>query len=51
MAAVMLSFMWKMYRGPGVKIAVLAGAIVAAAVLLYVNRSQALIGDMAFIRR
>jgi hypothetical protein len=50
MTAVMLSFMWKMYRGPGVKIAVLAGAIVVAAVLLYVNRSQVLIGDVAFMK-
>lgn len=50
MTAVMLGFMWSMYPGKGAKLAVLAGSIVAAMVLLYVNRSQSLVGDTAFMR-
>lgn len=49
MTAVMLGFMWSMYEGKGLKVALLVGGIVAAAVLLYVNRSQALIDDSAFM--
>jgi FlaA1/EpsC-like NDP-sugar epimerase len=49
MTAVMLSFMWSMYEGTGTKIAVLAGAVLLGAVLLYVNRSQALIEDTRFM--
>lgn len=50
MTAVMLGFMWKMYPGQGAKIATLAIALVAALALLYVNRSQALVGDTTFMR-
>ena len=50
MTVVMLGFMWKMYEGRGVKIAVLAVAALAAAGLLAVNRSQALIGDTEFMK-
>jgi hypothetical protein len=50
MTVVMLGFMWKMYEGPAAKIAVLAVAVVAAMALLATNRSQALIGDTAFMR-
>jgi hypothetical protein len=50
MTAVMLGFMWSMYEGRNLKVGVLAGAVLAAGVLLYVNRSQALIGDTAFMR-
>ncbi len=50
MTLVMLGFMWPMYRGMGTKVAVLAGAALAGVVLLAVNRSQALIGDAAFMR-
>ena len=50
MAVVMLGFMWPMYRPKGVKLAVLAVGVVSAAALLYVNRSQALIGDVRFMK-
>lgn len=50
MTVVMLAFMWKMYEGQGVKIAVVALAALAAAGLLAANRSQALVGDTAFMK-
>lgn len=50
MTAVMLAFMWKMYRPTAAKVAVLAGAVVVGIVLLAVNRSQALIGDVDFMK-
>lgn len=50
MTAIMLGFMWSMYKGMAAKIGVLAGAIVLGIALLAVNRSQALIGDVAFMR-
>ena len=45
----MLGFMWSMYEGRWTKTAV--GSIVAllGALLLYVNRSQALVGDTTFM--
>lgn len=50
MTAVMLAFMWKMYRPTAAKVAVLAGAVVGGIVLLGVNRGQALIDDVAFMK-
>lgn len=50
MSIIMLAFMWSMYRGTGLKIAILAGAAVLGAGLLYANRSQSLIGDVSFMR-
>jgi Domain of unknown function (DUF305) len=50
MTVVMLGFMWSMYRGMGTKIAVVAGAAVVGVLLLYLNRSQSLIGDVSFMR-
>ena len=50
MAAVMLGFMWSMYEGQAVKIAVLGGAIVLGGVFLYINRAQTLIGDVEFMK-
>ena len=50
MSVVMLSFMWSMYGGRSVKIAVLMGATVGAVILLTVNRTQALISDVAFMK-
>ncbi|WP_181704809.1 DUF305 domain-containing protein [Chthonobacter rhizosphaerae] len=50
MTAVMLAFMWRMYRPAAAKIAVLAVAIIGCAALLVVNRSQALIGDTNFMK-
>ena len=50
MTVVMLAFMWKMYEGQGVKIAVVSlGALIAAA-LLAANRGQALVVDTAFMQ-
>ena len=50
MTVVMLAFMWKMYEGQGLKVAVVAGAAVAAFALLATNRSQALVGDTTFMQ-
>jgi hypothetical protein len=50
MTAVMLGFMWSMYEGMGTKIAVLGGAVLLGAILLYVNRSQSLIDDTRFMQ-
>lgn len=50
MTAVMLAFMWKMYRPTVAKAAVLAGAVIGGLVLLGVNRSQALVDDVAFMK-
>lgn len=50
MAVIMLAFMWSMYKGRTTKIAVLVGAAVLAVVLLLVNRNQALVGDVGFMR-
>ena len=50
MSVVMLSFMWSMYRGKAIKIAVLVGAAAGAVLLLAVNRTQAVIGDVSFMR-
>lgn len=50
MALVMLGFMWSMYKGTAVKVAVLALAAVLAVALLAVNRSQAVIGDITFMQ-
>lgn len=49
MTAVMLGFMWHMYEGSAKKIGVLTGAVLLAVILLYVNRSQSLVGDTAFM--
>ncbi|MDE2406093.1 MAG: DUF305 domain-containing protein [Sphingomonadales bacterium] len=50
MAAIMLGFMWNMYRGQAAKLAVLALAIVGGIALLAINRRQALVGDLDFLR-
>jgi hypothetical protein len=50
MTVVMLGFMWSMYEGMATKVAVLAVAAVLGAILLAVNRSQALIGDESFMK-
>lgn len=49
MTVVMLGFMWPMYRGTGLKTAILAGAVIGAVALLYVNRQQVLIDDSRFM--
>lgn len=50
MTAVMLGFMWKMYRPDAVKLAVLGVAIVGGAGLLAVNRGQVLVGDADYLK-
>ena len=50
MTAIMLGFMWKMYAGQTLKVAVLVLALIGAVGLLAVNRGQALIGDTAFMK-
>jgi len=50
MTLVMLSFMWSMYKGLGTKIAVVVFATLLGALLLFVNRSQSLIGDVGFMK-
>lgn len=50
MTAVMLAFMWKMYKGARTKAIVLIGAAAMAVILLAINRSQVLVGDTAFMR-
>lgn len=49
MTLVMLGFMWSMYEGRRTKIAVVSIAALLGALLLYVNRSQALVGDTTFM--
>jgi hypothetical protein len=50
MTVVMLGFMWKMYEGQSVKVAILVVAALVALALLATNRSQALVGDSAFMK-
>ena len=50
MSVVMLGFMWSMYEGKGIKIAVLIGALLLAVVLVSVNRAQSLIDDTRFMK-
>ena len=50
MAVIMLGFMWSMYEGKGLKIAVLIGAALLGVVLLSLNRSQSLINDTRFMK-
>lgn len=49
MIVVMLGFMWPMYEGRSKKIALVVIALVLGIGLLFVNRSQALVGDVAFM--
>jgi uncharacterized protein (DUF305 family) len=50
MTLVMLSFMWSMYKGRTIKIAVLALAALAFVSLLALNRSQTLVSDTSFMQ-
>ena len=50
MAVIMLGFMWSMYEGRGVKLAVLVGSALLGVVFLSVNRAQSLINDTRFMR-
>ena len=50
MRVIMLAFMWSMYENRTVKVAVLAGSALLAVALLFVNRSQTLVGDVGFMK-
>jgi len=50
MTVIMLGFMWSMYRGQVAKMAIVAGAVLVGAALLYANRSQSLVDDTRFMR-
>jgi hypothetical protein len=50
MTVVMLAFMWSMYPGGRLKVAVLVGAAAGTVILLAVNRTQVAIGDVTFMR-
>jgi hypothetical protein len=50
MTVVMLGYMWSMYQGASTRIAVVVGAVLLGSALLYVNRSQTLIGDIEFMK-
>lgn len=50
MVIIMLGFMWRMYPGAQTKLAVVVAAALAAFGLLALNRSQAAIDDVSFMR-
>ena len=50
MTIVMLTFMWSMYKGEGAKVAVLVVTALTAVILLSVNRTQAVIEDVSFMK-
>ena len=49
MAAIMLGFMWKMYKNRAANVAILVGAVVVFALSLWLMRSQALVGDVQYM--
>lgn len=50
MVVVMLGFMWPMYKNRTTKISVVVAAAVVGAALLWINRSQAIVDDVRFMR-
>lgn len=50
MAVIMLGFMWKMYKNRAANLAIIAGSIAVFAGSLYLVRSQALVGDLDYMR-
>lgn len=50
MTSVMLGFMWSMYKGLRIKIAVLIVAAIAGFSLILLNREQTVIGDTSFMK-
>ena len=50
MAVVMLAFMWSMYEGKGIRVAVLVGAALLGVIFLSVNRAQSLVNDTRFMK-
>jgi hypothetical protein len=49
MTAVMLAFMWPMYRGQNIKLAILAGSVAAFALSLWLVRSQETVDDVSYM--
>ena len=49
MSIIMLGFMWSMYPGTGIKVAIVAIAAGCGLLLLYLNRTQSLVGDSTFM--
>lgn len=49
MAALMIAFMWGMYDNKRLNTAILAGGLVTAAAALFMVRSQAAVGDVAYL--
>jgi hypothetical protein len=50
MAVIMLGFMWSMYQDKRLNTGIIAISIVAFAVSLWLVRSQATVGDLAYMR-
>ena len=50
MTVVMLGFMWSMYEGQSTKITVAVTAALLGVILLFVNRQQAVIDDVRFMK-
>lgn len=50
MAIVMLSFMWSMYKGTRVKIAIIAASLFLFAAALWLVRSQETVDDVSFMK-
>src|SRR3546814_9878922 len=48
MTMVMLGFMWSMYKGMALKVAVFAGALILGVALLAINRRSKLVGAVIF---
>jgi len=50
MAAIMMGFMWSMYEKPRVNQMIVAGAVIVFAGALWLVRSQATVGDVAYMK-
>lgn len=50
MAAIMLSFMWRMHRNRKVNVGIYVGAVLIFAGALWLVRSQATVGDTSYMR-
>ena len=50
MAAIMLAFMWAMYKNKTANIAIVAGGVVVFAVSLWLVRSQQTVDDVSYMK-
>jgi hypothetical protein len=50
MAIVMLGFMWGMYKNTKVNLAIMTAALVVGGIALTLSRTQALVGDAAYMK-